>query len=79
MTLGGPAAVLERSMLGKKTQLDPRLAAKMGRGGLGLGSLERWPWLAASERGRSHRGCGNTVQLANVAAPHIHGRDASAR
>ena len=29
VTRGGPAAVLERSMLGKKTQSDPRLAAKM--------------------------------------------------
>ena len=29
VTRGGPAAVLERSMLGKKTQLDPCLAAKM--------------------------------------------------
>jgi hypothetical protein len=38
VTRGGPAAVLERSMLGDKTQLDPCLAAKMDPAALDWGA-----------------------------------------
>jgi hypothetical protein len=58
-------------MLGKKTQLDPCLAAKMSprpwtEEGASRGS-RGWGCLSADVR---HRGCGNAVQLANVAAPN---------
>jgi hypothetical protein len=70
VTRGGPAAVLERSMLGKKTQLDPCLAAKMDPAALDRGASRGgrgWGHLSMDVR---HRGCSNAVQLASVAAPN---------